>query len=71
MTNALYIAFISAIYSMIFIVSSHSTSVFIPLSLITLVLIPSYFVETIFAFIILQWILIILPELIYMVKNYK
>ena len=123
MSNALYIAFISAIYSMIFIVSSQFTpqydkflsnsswamfirngsmkyiglgmlaivimidfvsackrkkldeyqtiilekilifngivtSVFIPLSLITLVIIPSYFVEIIFAFIILQWILI-------------
>lgn len=136
MTNAIYIASISAIYAMIFIVSSEFVSKYIhwlsdswwslfiqnknmkfvglgmisiaiiidtfsalrgkkfdeyqiialekimlfngffitiifPLSIFMLIFVPIYFVETVFALILFQWIGMIITEILYLFKNYK
>ncbi len=133
MTNAIYIALITAIYAIIFIVSSEFVfkydhfsrwSLFIqnknmkyvglgmigvaiiidtfsalrrkkfdeyqiitlekimlfngsflniifPLSLFILIFVPAYFVETIFFFILFQWLCMIITEITYLIKNYK
>ena len=134
MTNAIYIALITAIYAIIFIVSSefvfkydHSDSrwslfiqnknmkyvglgmigvaiiidtfsalrrkkfdeyqiitlekimlfngsflnIIFPLSLFILIFVPAYFVETIFFFILFQWLCMIITEITYLIKNYK
>jgi hypothetical protein len=46
-------------------------TIIFPLSLLVLIFIPMYFVETIFALILFQWIGIIITETIYLFKNYK
>ncbi len=136
MTNAIYIASITAIYAMIFIVSSEFVSkyaywlsdswwslfiqnknmkfiglgmigiaiiidifsalrrkkydeyqiialekimlfnglfitIIFPLSLFILIFAPIYFVETIFAFILFQWLSMVITEVLYLFKNYK
>ena len=136
MTNAIYIASITAIYAMIFIVSSEFVSkyaywlsdswwslfiqnknmkfiglgmigiaiiidifsvlrrkkydeyqiialekimlfnglfitIIFPLSLFILIFAPIYFVETIFFFILFQWLCMIITEITYLIKNYK
>lgn len=136
MTNAIYIASITAIYAMIFIVSSEFVSkyaywlsdswwslfiqnknmkfiglgmigiaiiidifsvlrrkkydeyqiialekimlfnglfitIIFPLSLFILIFAPIYFVETIFAFILFQWLYMVITEVLYLFKNYK
>ena len=136
MTNAIYIASITAIYAMIFIVSSEFVSkyaywlsdsrwslfiqnksmkfiglgmigiaiiidifsalrrkkydenqiiplekimlfnglfitIIFPFSLFILIFAPIYFVETIFAFILFQWLCMVITEVLYLFKNYK
>ena len=136
MTNAIYIASITAIYAMIFIVSSEFVSkyaywlsdsrwslfiqnknmkfiglgmigiaiiidifsalrrkkydeyqiialekimlfnglfitIIFPFSLFILIFAPIYFVETIFSFILFQWLCMVITEVLYLFKNYK
>ena len=47
------------------------TAVLLPLSLVVLILAPMYFVETIFALILFQWIVMAITELMYLITNYK
>ena len=47
------------------------TAVLFPLSLVVLILTPIYFVETIFALILFQWIVMVITELLYLITNYK
>lgn len=45
--------------------------IFFPLAAVILIWLPSYFVETIFVLVILQWFITIIAEAAYLFKNYK
>ena len=47
------------------------TAVLFPFSLTVLILAPVYFVETIFALIFFQWVVMMITELWYLITNYK
>lgn len=47
------------------------TAVLFPLTLVVLILAPMHFVETIFALILLQWIVMIVTELWYLILHYR
>lgn len=55
----------------VFLFNGLFTAVSFPLSLVVLILAPMYFVETIFALILLQWVVMAIMELLYLIKNYK
>ena len=46
-------------------------NIIFPLSLFILIFVPAYFVETIFFFILFQWLCMIITEITYLIKNYK
>ena len=55
----------------VFLFNGLFTAVLLPLSLVVLILAPMYFVETIFALILFQWIVMAITELMYLITNYK
>lgn len=55
----------------VFLFNGLFTAVLLPLSLVVLILVPMYFVETIFALILFQWIVMAITELMYLITNYK
>ena len=46
-------------------------TIIFPFSLFILIFAPIYFVETIFAFILFQWLCTVITEVLYLFKNYK
>lgn len=46
-------------------------TIIFPFSLFILIFAPIYFVETIFAFILFQWLCMVITEVLYLFKNYK
>lgn len=46
-------------------------AILFPLSLFALIFAPTYFVEITFGFILLQWVVIVIIEISYLIKNYK
>lgn len=55
----------------IFLFNGIFTAILFPLSLTVLIFAPVYFVETIFALIFFQWVVIMITELWYLITNYK
>ena len=55
----------------VFLFNGLFTAVLLPLLLVVLILAPMYFVETIFALILFQWIVMAITELMYLITNYK
>lgn len=55
----------------VFLFNGLFTSILFPLSLIVLIFASAYFVETIFALISFQWIVMMITELWYLITNYK
>lgn len=55
----------------VFLFNGFFTAVLFPFSLTVLILAPVYFVETIFALIFFQWVVMMITELWYLITNYK
>ena len=55
----------------VFLFNGVFTAVLFPVSLTVLILAPVYFVETIFALIFFQWVVMMITELWYLITNYK
>ena len=55
----------------VFLFNGVFTAVLFPFSLTVLILAPVYFVETIFALIFFQWVVMMITELWYLITNYK
>lgn len=55
----------------VFLFNGIFTAVLFPLSLFVLIRTPEYFVETVFALILFQWVVMAITELLYLIKNYK
>lgn len=55
----------------VFLFNGLFAAVLFPLSLVVLILAPMYFVETIFALILFQWLVVAITELLYLIANYK
>lgn len=55
----------------VFLFNGLFTAVLFPLSVAVLILAPMYFVETIFALILFQWVVMAFTELLYLIMNYK
>ena len=55
----------------VFLFNGVFTAVLCPFSLTVLILAPVYFVETIFALIFFQWVVMMITELWYLITNYK
>ena len=55
----------------VFLFNGLFTAILFPLSLIVLIFAPVYFVETIFALIFFQWVVMMITELWYLITNYK
>ena len=55
----------------VFLFNGLFTAELLPLSLVVLLLAPMYFVGTIFALILFQWIVMAITELMYLITNYK
>lgn len=55
----------------VFLFNGFFTAILFPLSLIVLIVAPVYFVETIFALIFFQWVVMMITELWYLITNYS
>lgn len=55
----------------VFLFNGLFMTILFPLSLIILILAPVHFVETIFALIFFQWVVMMITELWYLISNYK
>ena len=55
----------------VFLFNGLFMTILFPLSLIILILAPVHFVETIFALIFFQWVVMMITELWYLITNYK
>lgn len=55
----------------VFLFNGIFTAVLFPFSLVVLIRTPEYFVETVFALILFQWVVMAITELLYLIKNYK
>lgn len=55
----------------VFLFNGLFTAVLFPLSVAVLILAPMYFVESIFALILFQWVVMAFTELLYLIMNYK
>ena len=55
----------------VLLINGFFAAILFPLSLFALVFAPTYFVEITFGFILLQWIVIVIIEISYLIKNYK
>ncbi len=55
----------------VFLFNGLFMTILFPLSLIMLILAPVHFVETIFALIFFQWVVMMITELWYLISNYK
>ena len=55
----------------VLLINGFFAAILFPLSLFALVFAPTYFVEITFGFILLQWVVIVIIEISYLIKNYK
>ena len=55
----------------VLLINGFFAAILVPLSLFALVFAPTYFVEITFGFILLQWVVIVIIEISYLIKNYK
>lgn len=55
----------------VFLFNGMFTAVAFPLSLAVLALAPAYFVEAVFALVLVQWAVMMTTELLYLIINYK
>ena len=55
----------------VLLINGFFAAILFPLSLFALVFAPTYFLEITFGFILLQWVVIVIIEISYLIKNYK
>ena len=55
----------------VLLINGFFAAILFPLSLFALVFAPTYFVEITFGFILLQWVVIVIIVISYLIKNYK
>lgn len=55
----------------VLLINGFFAAILFPFSLFALVFAPTYFVEITFGFILLQWVVIVIIEISYLIKNYK